>query len=616
MAPGLAGLFVIVLSLRRTHALSLSIAALAAATTQALLVWTSAAWSFDPPSAAFSHRSLPSVLAIGLSLAALHAPKDKDGRRASRAMVLVALLCAGTYLGWPWPQEALVSSLARVFTGVTSHPTPAAAINFLPVALIAGWPLVTVVSAGLALRESQQPARTLVATLILWGCPALLAPSALGALTGVREGLVEFAPTIGEVAALGGNLVVVAFTASFLATWSKSRAPGPLLWGSRPVRTHLLWAGFAVLAVTFASLLTSVPSDRTASWQPSPPTVAGDRLFGDLLPRWNENDAPDLLEGERRIGELVTAARSLDLRLGLAVETLVRATDRDDLTVRRWERLTAAVNAASRAASLPYYVDPTGAVVDPAKAHRQRLRLDTYRIEHTGRFVVQGRPYAALHVRWMTPWRGRFRTLGLSRDAQPFAVVVLDEIDAYVADLGALASMTPPRCTHGHGLTAILEEARRRCGDLLAEANSNDDLRRLLLAAVERHELQHQIDGSSLGIAAVVDRGMGRQSYQAESRVNRELSAYLAQMTTPKSRARLTLARLMRFTVLERSGTERSVAILALEALVGRRLDRGDEGLTRGFLELSDLSEEALRERARAAYRAEYGKDVAIAELP
>src|SRR5262249_34402327 len=133
-------------------------------------------------------------------------------------------------------------------------------------------------------------------------------------------------------------------------------------------------------------------------------------------------------------------------------------------------------------------------------------------------------------VEGLGPTRGSHFRLGFSRDMDPFALVVTDEVDKYKDDLDKDAG----RCGAApQGLDEI-DNAMLRCGEALAavRARLGASLREVVLATTERHELQHQIDGPHLPLAAPVAELLGGYVKESQNRANRELSAYVAELTT------------------------------------------------------------------------------------
>ena len=289
---------------------------------------------------------------------------------------------------------------------------------------------------------------------------------------------------------------------------------------------------------------------------------------------------------------------------------MVRAGHADTLTQRRWNSLIASVNEASRLAALPYYVDPTGMVVDARGEKPRWFRLDTYRIERVRRFTCGTQLCGALHVRRMTPERSARPLLGLSRDAQKFTVIVLDEINAYASELEALVRVTPPRCAYLPKAPPWLSAALVRCGAVLAAEVEKGEFSARLLATVERHELEHQMDGPDLRPAALLQWRPRFAQTDDALRKNRELSAYLAQISTPGDTAHLSLIRLLRLCLVDPAWSDAAAARLAFSAMLGRNLGASAEGVVGAFEELASLDDATLRARASAAWRAQYGAEL------
>src|SRR5262249_20123951 len=101
------------------------------------------------------------------------------------------------------------------------------------------------------------------------------------------------------------------------------------------------------------------------------------------------------------------------------------------------------------------------------------------------------------------------------------------------------------------------------------------DLDKALTIATERHELQHQIDGPHLPLSSAVAELLARFADEAQDRANRELSAYIAEMTAMDAPPQLTLVHLFPFAITARGGAEHRVAILLLETLSGKKLRFG-----------------------------------------
>ncbi len=133
-----------------------------------------------------------------------------------------------------------------------------------------------------------------------------------------------------------------------------------------------------------------------------------------------------------------------------------------------------------------------------------------------------------------------------------------------------------------------------------------------MIRLVERHELQHQIDGPLLTLAAPVVKQLAGYDEMSKARVNRELSAYLAELTTAGAIPHYALVVPLQFAVMRQRGTYHHAGLLMFEAMVGRRL-RGRAGradhhaLEEAFAELADLDDDNLRARAAMSWSRLFG---------
>jgi hypothetical protein len=109
---------------------------------------------------------------------------------------------------------------------------------------------------------------------------------------------------------------------------------------------------------------------------------------------------------------------------------------------------------------------------------------------------------------------------------------------------------------------------------------------------------------------------MGSYSKEAQTRVNRELSGYLAEMTAPDATPKLGLVHLIRFALVARGGAEHYVGIQAMEAMTGRDLYGADRRPDLGrvsdaFAELAGLPDEVLRNKAAECWKRSFGARLA-----
>ncbi len=382
-------------------------------------------------------------------------------------------------------------------------------------------------------------------------------------------------------------------------------------------------AGVAVGAIVLLSTLQwwlARPPPKGIKWSLGASSQAADELFGKLIPRWSsgrwwwdmrvreDSSAAALLEVKSRGRDMISAAEKLDPQLGKTLRALARAATRLDVSARGWYRLVAEVNSACRAAKLPYYLDPQVSIRHTKEGLRRHLRVGSLRVVRVRNFAANDEPYATLYVRSLGKLHAGHRLgyLGFSRDTQPFALVVLDTIDSHTKDLRGYASADPPSC--GTSFLPRRRDMLLRCGTMLASINQalGEKLAEAEAHNTARHELQHQIDGPLLTLAEPVMHKLASYTDEAQERVNRELSAYLAELANGEGPPKLALVTPLRFALLNKRGTYHHASVLLFGALAGKRLyDLGevdDEALSALFDELLKLDEAALRARAAKAW--------------
>jgi hypothetical protein len=455
----------------------------------------------------------------------------------------------------------------------------------------------------------------LLAEIVTFGAPGLVFALALQhVLTTFGDASVVVTTGVAlELAALLGlaarALEVAALSVTgFGASSDRECAPAP--------RGFLPASSCTVIAVLVVMFWLAHPVSKGIAWSLGPRTERADRVFGELVPKWavsrarwgvvarSSASAAELAEARAAGNELLRASRELSPDLGRAVGELLEGAGELDLAGRRWFRLLEGVNEASRRARLPYYLDPAvrGATHDGVSA--RLFLVYPYRVEGVRAVSAAGTAYALLGVRRLGEARDGHERLGFSRDHQPFALVVLDEIEPYAASLDELARRQPPSCLPAGSSDSELGS----CGAVLQKLAPRPEHVRLL---VERHELQHQIDGPQLTRSPAVLRALAGYADDAIDEVNRELSAYLAELTTPRVSPKLALVHVMPFVLARNGSALRFVVELELRALSGRADAASPRELAAIFDELSGLSDEALRARARESY-----EDLFDAELP
>jgi hypothetical protein len=574
-----------------------------------------AAWDVAALPDSLNRRIELYVLCIALSGAALRLLAAPGTAQASRVVAALSVL-TGLWFGLaPGQGEAPIETCVRFAFAVLQLPDLRLVLGYGLVFTIAVFPLV---AAGTALSLAllgggRSPA--LLAEIVTFGAPGLVFALALqrvlatfgDASVVVTTGVALVLAALLALAARALEVAALSVT-GFGASSDRERAPAP--------RGFLLAASSTVIAVLLVMFWLAHPASKGIAWSLGPRTERADRVFGELVPKWavsrarwgvvarSSASAAELAEARAAGNELLRASRELSPDLGRAVGELLESAGELDLAGRRWFRLLEGVNEASRRARLPYYLDPAvrGATHDGVSA--RLFLVYPYLVEGVRAVSAAGTEYALLGVRRLGEARDGHERLGFSRDHQPFALVVLDEIEPYAASLDELARRQPPSCVPAGSSDSELGS----CGAVLQKLAPRPEHVRLL---VERHELQHQIDGPQLTRSPAVLRALAGYADDAIDEVNRELSAYLAELTTPRVSPKLALVHVMPFVLAQNGSALRFVVELELRALSGRADAASPRELAAVFDELSGLSDEALRARAREAY-----EDLFDAELP
>jgi hypothetical protein len=165
------------------------------------------------------------------------------------------------------------------------------------------------------------------------------------------------------------------------------------------------------------------------------------------------------------------------------------------------------------------------------------------------------------------------------------------------------------------------ERAFDACGDVLARLveEAGGGVKDALLLGTERHELQHQIDGPHLAMSSSVLERLGAYVPSFQDRVNRELSAYVAELTADGMAPRFELVHLAQFVLGEPGGAYYHTAVLFFEALSQKRLRSGVEprgeldygDFKDALVDLASLPDADLRAKARKAYKKLFGAELA-----
>lgn len=615
LAPMLVGLFLLaasrVRSSRRVALLSLAGIALLLLVSGGVswVTGASSPWDLLPMPESWTAAPGAGLLALPFAGVSLALAGRAQASRARRRLKLCAVALAILYYIWPVLGEPPGLALLRVLRQMGEHGIARVPANLL-LASFLSWPLLAL---WMAVRSSGAlPAPRAQVALVTYPGPALLVGLIYRSLSGQEI-------SGGLWAAIGSSVLLLSMVSLVhcsLEHWVEEdlAGQGQASWreeDSLPLPGLLLWGlGISMVGNSVATLRSN---SAALSWPLGPASEAGSQLFGRLIPQWNDlcqssppvaapNVSPPPIESlEQKIAE---TAASLDPRLPGALGALM-ATGKDaDLTPRRWTRRVSQVNEVSRQAGLPFYVDPTSLFFD-AQGNSGGFHLQTYRIESIQRFRLGGGAFASLRLRALRPERGNLGALGISRDLQPYAILDLDELALVQKTLEVLGSPPSPACLERPPLVGQEGLAHKACGYLLQRLVSQGSLGPALIQNTERHELQHQWDGARLPRTGGVLRRLGSYGLGIQTTVNRELSGYLAEMTTPGTAPQLALVLLFRHAFAHRQGIEHETALLTLEALSlpGERFG----GPAEQFLRLVWLSDEELRSRARRGWARQFG---------
>lgn len=575
-----------------------------------------AAWDVSVLPESLNRRVALYVLGIALSGAALRLLAEASARQASRGVAAAAVATGLIFGAWPSEGEAPLQTCLRFVGALAELPDPRLVLGYGLLLTIAVFPLLAA-GCALALSLAGRGSHTaLVAELVTFGAPGLLFAFALRNVL-ATFGDVSVVVTTVIASVLFALLALAARSFELLALWAVGLgASSDHEHSAQPRRFVRVASALALLLVAGVFVLAR-PTRKGIDWRLGPGSPQADRLFGELLPAWAQSrarwgvaakggaSAAELAEARAAGSQVLRASRELNPELGRSVAALVQGAGELDLAGRRWFRLIEGVNESSRAAGLPYYLDPSLSVAQHAGGVESLYLLHPYHVETVRPARADGVVYALLAVRRLGPARDNHDRLGFSRDHQAFGLVVLDEVDSYASSLADFAAREPPTCVDSDAEVPELAG----CGALLRKlAPVLGQVRRL----VERHELQHQIDGPDLTHAPAVLATLAGYERAAIDQVNRELSAYMAELSTPQVSPKLALVHVMPFLTARRGSSLNFVVHLELAALAPDRHEAAlSENARAIFDELAALPDAELRKRARAAYRSTFH-----AELP
>lgn len=621
LVPALAGALLLGASRKVARPSSLAFLTLLALGTWSLiskLGADAAAWDVSNLPESLNRRVELYVLSIALSGAALRLLAEPAARQASRIVAGLAVVTGLMFGVWPGEGEAPLQTCLRFLGALAELPDPRLVLGYGLVLTIAVFPVVAAAWALSCSLSGRNAHTALIAELVTFGAPGLIFALALRNVL-ATFGDVSVVVTTAIASALAALLALTARSLELLALWGTGvGASSDLERSPRPARFVRVAATVALLCVVGVFVLAR-PVKKGVDWPLGSRSDKADQLFGELMPAWAQSrarwslsaktsaSAAELAEARAAATQVLRASRELNPQLGRAVAELVQGASELDLAGRRWFRLVEGVNETNRAARLPYYLDP-GLSAARHQGRVERLFLvHPYRVEAVRPARADGLDYALLAVRRLGKARDNHDRLGFSRDHQPFALVVLDEIESYSTLLDDFGRRDPAVCVDSDSSRAELA----KCGALLKQLSPNlQQVRRL----VERHELQHQIDGPELTHSPAVLEALAGYERAAIDQVNRELSAYLSELVTEQVSPKLALVHVMPFSTSRAGSSLHFVVHLELSALaesaLGRRGAARSDDLPAIFDELSALPDAELQGLARAAYRRLFGAEL------
>ncbi len=620
LAPLLTALGLAGLRWRRLAPASFAVATLGALAGCALLIRLgadAAAWDVTALPESFSRRAALPLLALAMTAAGAPLTRSERTRRLGHTVLGLAVCVAVVFYLWPGRGEAPGATLQRLFTGLSDLPHWRFKVGYVILALLMLWPLLVALAGLVYVARPATDPSPLVSIVALYGLPLMLGMLVFRALPTAPEGWDVFTALGGIVVLVGG----VGLLASAL------EVALPALVGAGPARRTLLVTTAAVLVVGGAQAWIARPPAKGIDWAAGGPTAQADALFGEALPRWNRarfawdrntratTGGQALIEVRARGNAVVQAAAEIDAGLAEALKRLIQDAHTLHVAGRTWHERIDAVNTASRRAGLPYYLDPSVVTFTRDGERRRHFRMRSYRVAQVRRYEAGGARYATLHVERLDDLEAGQPLLGFSRDRQPFALVNLAEVRDFERELMEGAAESPPVCGTGRNWSARIGMVR--CGALLTALlkGAEAPLGTLITRLTDRHELQHQIDGPHLPMSSAVLRALPGRSPALQRRVNRELSAYTAELLADGVPPQLGVLHLAPFALNGRNHYLAHVARLVIGAL-GERSVTSAEGET-DYLAivqvldgLARLTDDALRARARAAWAEFYGADL------
>jgi len=654
LAPSIAGFLLFLLGLRpkdregllieRPTSRAIAVLAIFLATNGALFLGREAsAWGILPLPDSLTTRPAPFLAVFALTAAGSVLRFHARARKGGSALLLASVFAALTFYVWPSRGEIPAQTIGRAIVSVITLSDPRLQIGYGMILLFVLSPLVIACLGLFYVNRVPRREHPGLAIAAVWAVPGMMLlfvyRAFLAGGVGVQAITTAFFAVllIAVVGPLASALevLVIGVTRGELGD-SPAQKPGgtarsavdmdaEILGGARPIV-----AGAVASALVTAFLVTLYvlgrPAPKGVDWKLGPATEGWDKVFAHLLPSWQVarlvrdqharsdqgTGAEAMIATKARAREMLAAVKTQPngAEYATALEGLASDVDDLELSGRAFARLVASVNDSARKSELPYYLDPEVRIFTTEEATTRIFTVTPYRVNEIHGYRVGKDRFATLLVDAMTV--DHHAHLGFSRDQDPFALVERSEIKWYSE------SFAKGENTCGKGREGVTQTNVDRCESALKEQRDalGDRLETAILKGTERHELQHQIDGPHLPLSSAVAGLMAGYTDEAQDRANRELSAYIAEMTAEGAPPQLTLIHLYSFGIGHRGGAEHRVAILLLETLSSQNLRLGArdvdaDSFARAFEEQVRRPEADLRDSARRAWKSHFGAALA-----
>ena len=363
------------------------------------------AWGILPLPTSFATRGGFVLLALALVAGATQLGSRPASMRLANAMRIAAIVAVAAFYFLPGRSEAPIVEVVRNLSLLGDMPTLQLKLGILTVAFVALFPALIVGAGLLQIARPPQQSMSLLSMTATVGLPVLLGLLLLTWQIGGNRG----AALVGAAGAAIGIAVIIGLLAAALETLGEA-----LSWQSgesvKQLRRLVAIAVGIVVVVTATQAWLALPPEKGVDWPLSKPTEEGDQLFGELIPAWSRarwrwdgtaregSSAEDLVGLREDQKKMLDQARAVDGDLTAALDELGASALDLDVPSRRWYRLVARVNEASRRGKLPYYLDPRLSISKEKEGLRRYFAVNSYRIVKTATYDVDGAPYTALFL--------------------------------------------------------------------------------------------------------------------------------------------------------------------------------------------------------------------------